>query len=606
MSPRLTVCLLAVAWLHAAPPPQLQSVFPLAVSRNATTEITVRGTELDVAGGALFDCSYLTATFIAGEPGKAVTQARLQLKVSPSTRTGAHALRLYSKWGISNPVVVMVVAEPNVTAPDLDAAGDAAHPHPLTLPAVVNSRIAAKDRIDYFAVDLAAGRPVQLEIGTASGYLRGAPPFFPEPQLILYETGGSWFDATRLRRVEAANESFLFYFPPSNNTVNHRRPRYLFHPEKAGRYLLAVRSANGAGSPHHAYVLRALPLDDVRPAPSRWLPTAMACTDPGAWEERAFDRPLSFARLEHIAARAVPMPGPAKAKPLPDPPLLAENEPDEVALPIPAIVDGAIDTPGDVDTYRLTARAGERLVIELETPADAFPYFSPHIGVKDSSGRRLFDNIYRKIGGDGDDWIKSIESKVTYTFEKAGEYTLEVRDLTQRGHSPLFRYRLGLRSQIPHFGELAAKTFGQNSEDSPEDRINLTPGQVRKLQIVTAFEEGFDGDVAVSFENLPAGIEVLPLAGARRDILSAPGESHEALGADRRELYRPPRTVTSVLLRVPNTMAPMSEPRLIRPVGRAITANRVGKLVPGQGILFMVVPPSPPDPAVAKPKPAAP
>ena len=98
-------------------------------------------------------------------------------------------------------------------------------------------------------------------------------------------------------------------------------------------------------------------------------------------------------------------------------------------------------------------------------------------------------------------YLKAVEPKVLYTFERSGDYTLEIRDVTSRYGDSAHAYRLVVRTQIPHVGAF---------EVSPQDRINLIPGQARKLNILTYQEEGFSGEVLFDFSSLPQRVNVFP------------------------------------------------------------------------------------------------
>src|SRR5262249_12441170 len=121
--------------------------------------------------------------------------------------------------------------------------------------------------------------------------------------------------------------------------------------------------------------------------------------------------------------------------PLDDAPLpsIREKEPNNTAeqavmVPIPTIVEGAIQTHSDVDSFRFQVKRGQSLAFELETPKVSYPQFGPRLGVSDASGKELFTNIYRVVAGDGDDWVKYLEPKTVFKFEQDGEYLLQIRD----------------------------------------------------------------------------------------------------------------------------------------------------------------------------------
>jgi hypothetical protein len=191
-----------------------------------------------------------------------------------------------------------------------------------------------------------------------------------------------------------------------------------------------------------------------------------------------------------------------------------ESEPNDGAaealtISIPTILEGAVSQPGDVDFFRIKVDAGKSVAFELQTRGAAPPRFSPSLAVLNSSGEEMLTNVYQRIGGDGDDWVQSLESKVIYTFDRGGDYVVRLGDLTSRNGSPEFKYRLLVRPLIPHVGDIAIK----------EDRLNLVPGEARKVTISASQEEGFDGQIAILVDNLPEGVTAVPAA----DVEPAPG-----------------------------------------------------------------------------------
>jgi hypothetical protein len=168
-------------------------------------------------------------------------------------------------------------------------------------------------------------------------------------------------------------------------------------------------------------------------------------------------------------------------------------------LTLPALVEGTIGHPGDVDNFKFKVTEGQQLAFELETPDLLPPFFNPHLGILDEQGHEIFTNVYRKVGGDGDDWIKSVQPKVTCTFERAGEYALQVRDVTASLGESGFKYRVLIRPQVPHVGKVEVK----------QDAMNLVRGEAKKLTVITEQEEGFDGEIALIFGDLPAGVKAL-------------------------------------------------------------------------------------------------
>ena len=82
------------------------------------------------------------------------------------------------------------------------------------------------------------------------------------------------------------------------------------------------------------------------------------------------------------------------------------------------LVRETIIFPGPVDTFRIQVESGLCLAFEIETPVLGQHRFSPLLRVIDDQGEQAYSNIFHQVGGDGDDWIKTIHPKVTHTFEK--------------------------------------------------------------------------------------------------------------------------------------------------------------------------------------------
>jgi hypothetical protein len=190
-------------------------------------------------------------------------------------------------------------------------------------------------------------------------------------------------------------------------------------------------------------------------------------------------------------------------------------------ISVPSIAEGSIERPGDIDIFRFQVEPGQRLAFEIETPETKPPHFHPRMGVVDRENRELFTNVHRRISLFNNNakrqvYFQSVEPKVSYTFDAGGEYFLQVRDITSRYGDPSYDYRVLVRPQIPHVGEVLLGELDSVNRISNQvnelDRINLIRGQAKKLTLFTSHEEGFMGDVAFSLTGLPKGVEAFPAA----------------------------------------------------------------------------------------------
>ena len=61
------------------------------------------------------------------------------------------------------------------------------------------------------------------------------------------------------------------------------------------------------------------------------------------------------------------------------------------------MIEGTIERPGDVDSFRFKVRAGQQLAFEIET-TDAKPFdFIPRLAVLDGNGEEIVTNFFRRL-----------------------------------------------------------------------------------------------------------------------------------------------------------------------------------------------------------------
>jgi Bacterial pre-peptidase C-terminal domain len=101
-------------------------------------------------------------------------------------------------------------------------------------------------------------------------------------------------------------------------------------------------------------------------------------------------------------------------------------------VPVPCVVVGRVD-PEVSDFYRIAVKAGQRLSIEILGRRLGSP-FDPQLSLFDSHSSRelVYSNDAPGLQTD---------ARLTYTFKKAGDYLIEVRDVMYRG-GPDYWYRL--------------------------------------------------------------------------------------------------------------------------------------------------------------------
>ena len=504
--------------------PETVSIFPISMQPGKVIRSFVQGKHLQKSYGVWFNNSGINAKVVRIKKSDLLEKSGLRsqkksvqgqlvtldIEVKSGVEPGRYSFRMVSPFGVSNSLSFIVSDEPLIVEENKS------HDQPSTAqrfvpPALINGSLNQMGEVDFYSFRVSKGQVISFH-----SFSNTAVNKFDAVQLTLYKKSGSWFDPLKLTRLDFSTDA----------NITH-----LF--TTSGQYFIAVSSTLGIGSKQFFYQL------EVRHSKNQVaLPTVSILDQPSPLIElqKPFHRVLNLDRLYELASRSVLN----KSKQLSGvthngskdnsnksiknsaQPLeitnhkvpFVEVEPNDIPkqaieLTVPFLLEGTIQRPGDSDLFKFWVEEKNGLAFELETPHTSPPHFNPRLVVLDKFGKEMFTNYFKKIAGDGDDWVKLIQAKTIYTFEQAGFYMLQVRDITPRFGQPNFSYRLLVRPQIPHVGEIQVTP----------NTVNLRQGEAVKLTIVTAQEEGFSGEVLFKFDNLPNGIQMFPGAEVEPDAL---------------------------------------------------------------------------------------
>ncbi len=587
----------------SSPEPQVLSVYPLGARPGDSLLVEVSGHDLDgcyalwvsagglsgkIRGIASVEAEEPKDYAVGSEPERPRQRVSIQLEVDAEAVPGERQVRLVTPSGVTNSLRFLVTPFPAIREEE--------PPELLQLPVAVNGRIGQGGEEDTYAFEASEGQTGLFEVLYDPG-----PPRIPgrpvrktlDPELTLYASGGSWFDPLRPVRL-AFNDEPL-------SPRRSKAPRLVYNFAASGRYFIKVGSFKGLGDPDFCYqlLLTLLEEGDALPAPAeRALPEHSSPET--QWKERDFERILGQTHLLRLRSRTLeppqapsadrdgegetpaangsaaghpPAPAPDSDR-LPDP--VGEGPSNNsfeqaVEVGLPALVEGAIEHPGDVDTFKIQVGTGDRLAFEIETPESRTPQFNPRLGVFDSDGREFLTNVYKRISRNGQFYLKTVEPKTLYTFRLGGEHYLQIRDVTSRYGDPGFRYRLLIRPQIPHVGDIQVL----------EDRLNLKPGQARKLTVTTAQEEGFEHDIAITLEGLPEGVRLLP--GTQVEPDKGP-----PLDEGEKDRFVPKTEKAILMLLAEATTPATSMPRSVQVSARVVVGGKVGPRLAVKRIPVMV------------------
>ena len=580
--------------------PEVIHIFPLGGQPGSSVEIEIQGRNLEGARALWTDTGAIQGRVVRVEPGSARMKEGRKVKdipgqrvvaaveVDPGAQRGPHALRLVSDKGVSNEMIFWVVPMPTLQE-TAEEHGTAKEAQAIAVPSALNGRIADEGQADFYRFQAHPDQELAFEVVEGVqrlwGDLRRAPGF----SLELSGPGESWFDAERRVKLGTANTAVF------HKNISAYRPRLVHRFASGGWYTLEVK-----GEPGASYQLQIGAPADFPPLVRSHGLDKLA---PDRWRERGFGRRLEPDRLVRLQARSggsarqaslavmekqlrdlmglsgeERLSGLVATRPAA---IIQEREPNDDApraLPvaIPSIIEGSIGYPADVDHFRFELKDGQDLAFEIETPESHYPYFNPRIEVFDQAGRELVDNIYKRQASQNMWFWKTAESKTVFSFPESGSYLIRVRDVTRRKGGDKFRYRLMVRPQVPHVGEIQVaevlNILGREMLDwmIELDRVNLYPGEAKKVNVIISREEGFAGDLAVSVDHLPEGVEVLPAAdmGPELGMPQDQGRKENFAGEDQ---------VVTLLLAVRPDAPPTATPRWLRFHLRPVNPGRLNR-----------------------------
>jgi hypothetical protein len=562
LSPALALvfCLLATA--QSRVDPRMISIHPFTGQRGAELIATIRGSGLAGAAAANVGEAPLTVTVdrveretagqTTGRNRTPLDLVTIRVQIASDAEPGQYPIRLVTRSGISNALPIYVVDLPVMPEPEgLHDTRESAVAVPA-VPGVFSGRLSRRGEADFYAFRADAGQTLWFQVISglpqiaAAGSAATIANF--DPSLAIYEAEGSWFDPKRLKRIAYNDEPVWVFGKPTNARLAYRFP-------KSATYLLRVEAFAGQGGLDYSYQLRIAPGE---------LP-AEAAAPSSAWEERAWTRRLDADRLNQLAARG----GKAQTQKSIETYRAAEEP---ALFKLPGTVEGALLNPGETHRARFHVDRAEDIAIEVETPAAYPPFFNPIVRLLNGSGEEVATNLFAGRGACSGALTKSMQVKTIVPLRDPGDYTLEIRDATADLAGPEFQYRVQVRPQIPHVGQVRIDT----------DHLNLVPGEAKTVRVVFDREEDYRGAVSIVAESLPPGVSASVGADFEPD-------KDPPLTTGKRERYTGRTERAVVILSASADAPPTAQPHTVQLVVRPLADDKLGEMLSTKTIYVMVI-----------------
>jgi hypothetical protein len=419
---------------------------------------------------------------VTGSVTKAVDAktVNVALTVAPDAELGEREIRLMSPAGASNRFRFTVGQLPEIK--EIEPNSEKSKAQKLdSLPVLINGQIMQGD-LDYYRFAAKAGQKlvIRAEARKILPFIADAVPGWTDACLTLYDAGG--------KQLASVDD---FRFKPD--------PVLFYEVPKDGEYLVEIRDIIFRGRADFVYRLSigTLPyLTHLYPLGGRRNTTAKVQLFGANLPTQTLDLALpdDSPAVRYVDVKQGGIVSNALPFAVGDYPEVEEREPndkfsDAMRVPVPVTINGRIDRPDDEDHFVFSAKAGERLVLEvyarrLDSPLDSI------LTLFNSKEQELAEN---------DDTVDVNEPLVTHHADSRlvfkvptdGDYTVRLRDVQGKG-GPEYAYRLTIAPVRPDF------TL-HLSPDNPQ----VGQGDTTMLLVTAVRKDGFDGRIKLAAHDLP-------------------------------------------------------------------------------------------------------
>ncbi len=507
--PAIALCATALALTARAEPPGASYIFPAGGQHGTKIEFRVGGfyfhggAEFSIEGGGIHASPLVKAVETIWFEGPMILKPESQRKddypkdhageltIDRDAPLGVHRWSCRTSQGVVPSMKFIVGDLPEIVEREIDGAPI---PQNVTLPVTINGRIFPRENVDLWRFRAEKGETVTCEVASARlGY-----PL----QAVLDVTTPDGRPVAGVRRKAAKDGD----------------PTAWFTAPEAGEYQVAIHDAGFAGGQNFVYrlTLKSGPrIESFYPIGGRRGETVQLQFT--ASETGVKTATLSLAgAVGDSATQRVQINDKHSALVtlhVDDLPEILEHEPkdapaaDVPAVPLPAMLNGRIDHPGDVDSWPIDLEKGAAVTLEIIAEKLGSRLDSV-LTVSDADGKELAKNDDRADG--------RADSLLVFTAQKAGRYFVKVSDRFAGRGGPDFAYRLRATPVSPAEFALTLNNDAINVTRSTEDAPDATDPKAKKrggpkvpgLRVDLVSSAPLTKDVKLEIEGLPAGVTV--------------------------------------------------------------------------------------------------
>lgn len=417
-----------------------------------------------------------------GKDGKPPNMQQLQVRfaVAPDARPGVRDFRIVSPVGPSTVGQLLVVTDPVIAeqAPN-DTREQALS---VAFPAVLCGTIEKSEDVDLFKFVVS------------------------EPSTWTFHVAAMRLE-DKIHDLQTHIDPIITIRSANGSTLAAADNRYAADPllkcriEHPGEYFVEIRDVRYEGNANWVYAVEA----NSRPFVTTVYPLAVetgaaASLQLNGWEPEGTTIQWPVPAGLSPGIERLPLPGPTGptnpvALVINDlPPVIetgADNNTPAVSqkVSIPSGISGRIESESDIDCYTFEAKKGDLVAIEAISRR-AGSMLDPILSILNDKAARLIENDDLRAGNT----LSQDAAIESWTVPADGNYSIEVRDLHLRGGAD-FVYHLRLTRPQPHF------TLTLDSDKTP-----IVPGGCTPLFVRVTRKNGFDGEILLDVQGLPAGV----------------------------------------------------------------------------------------------------
>lgn len=483
--------ILAVTVVAQAEPPHVSYIYPAGIQRGTSIDIKVGGHFLHDVATFLIDGRGVEAgrqirpTHTQWFEGPVIPQPESQkiedypvdylgtLKAQADAPLGTRDWSVHVSQGVTLPMKLVVGRLPEVIEEEIDGQPI---PQLVKLPVTINGRTFPREDVDLWAFDVQQGQTVTC-LAITGGI--GSPV---EAQLEVRDPNGVRLAAT----TGSAGTD----------------PQVRFTAPTTGRYVIKINDANFGGLQQHIYRLSVSVgsyVDSVFPLGGRRGESIKLEVTGVGLEQKAVDVKLAADATDRIvwhpeSAGSSDLGFALETGTLPESIEATANNTTETATTatVPGVLNGRIESVGDVDLWKFEAKKGQSLVLEMHA-SELGSALDSVVAILDSTGKQI---------AEADDNGQDVDSRLAFNVPTDGIYFAQVTDRVASRGGAQFGYRLHV---------LDAKTLDSApfalEIQSQQRVVNVDRGGELKLKI-NVRRSSFNEAIDLAIEGLPAGVTV--------------------------------------------------------------------------------------------------